>query len=40
VDQARSNAAAADVSGIDATFDVGVHEIYDRYFRESIHPRW
>ena len=40
VDQARSNAAAADVSGIDATFDVGVREIYDRYFRESIHPRW
>ena len=40
VEQARSNAAAAAVSGIDATFDVGVHEIYDRYFRETIHPRW
>jgi aryl-alcohol dehydrogenase-like predicted oxidoreductase len=40
VEQARSNAAAADVTGIDATFDVGVREIYDRYFRESIHPRW
>jgi aryl-alcohol dehydrogenase-like predicted oxidoreductase len=40
VDQARSNAAAADAGGIDATFDVGVREIYDRYFRESIHPRW
>jgi hypothetical protein len=40
VDQARANAAAAGVSGIDATFDVGVREIYDRYFRETIHPRW
>ncbi|MFF2246996.1 aldo/keto reductase [Arthrobacter sp. NPDC058130] len=40
VDQARSNAAAAGVGGIDATFDVGVREIYDRYFRETIHPRW
>ncbi|MET4097250.1 aldo/keto reductase [Arthrobacter sp. UYCu712] len=40
VEQARSNAAAAGVSGIDTTFDVGVREIYDRYFRESIHPRW
>ena len=40
VDQARSNAEAAAASGIDATFDVGVHEIYDRYFRASIHPRW
>jgi len=40
VEQARSNAAAAGVSGIDATFDVGVREIYDRYFRGSIHPRW
>jgi aryl-alcohol dehydrogenase-like predicted oxidoreductase len=40
VEQARSNAAAAGVSGIDATFDVDVREIYDRYFRESIHPRW
>lgn len=40
VDQARANAEAASVRGIDATFDVGVHEIYDRYFRAAIHPRW
>lgn len=40
VEQARGNAEAAAVGGIDATFDVGVHEIYDRYFRASIHPRW
>ncbi|WP_354156963.1 aldo/keto reductase [Arthrobacter sp. UYCu512] len=39
-DQARSCAAAAGVGGIDATFDAGVHEVYDRYFRASIHPRW
>ncbi|MDI3240257.1 aldo/keto reductase [Arthrobacter sp. AL08] len=39
-DQARSSAAAAGVGGIDATFDAGVHEVYDRYFRASIHPRW
>jgi hypothetical protein len=36
----RSNAAAAGAGGIDATFDVGVREIYDRYFRQAIHPRW
>ncbi|KUM33650.1 hypothetical protein AR539_17240 [Arthrobacter sp. EPSL27] len=40
VDQARANAEAAGVRGIDATFDVGVREIYDKYFRASIHPRW
>ena len=40
VEQVRSNAAAAGAAGIDATFDVGVREIYDRYFRASIHPRW
>jgi aryl-alcohol dehydrogenase-like predicted oxidoreductase len=40
VDQVRSNAAAAGAGGIDATFDVGVREIYDRYFRGTIHPRW
>jgi aryl-alcohol dehydrogenase-like predicted oxidoreductase len=40
VAQARANAEAADVPGIDATFDVGVREVYDRYFREAIHPRW
>ncbi len=40
VEQARANAEAASVRGIDGTFDVGVHEIYDRYFRASVHPRW
>ena len=40
VEQAGSDAEAAGAGGIDATFDVGVREIYDRYFRASIHPRW
>lgn len=39
VEQAAANALAAGTA-IDATFDAGVREIYDRYFREAIHPRW
>lgn len=39
VDQARANAAAAQVR-IDAEFKAGVRDIYDRYFRPTIHPRW
>jgi aryl-alcohol dehydrogenase-like predicted oxidoreductase len=39
VDQARSNAAAADVVLPDG-FDAGVRDIYDRLLREAIHPRW
>ncbi|WP_255769121.1 aldo/keto reductase [Pseudarthrobacter sulfonivorans] len=38
-DQARVNAAAAAVKITDE-FDAGVRRIYDRYFRDSIHPRW
>jgi aryl-alcohol dehydrogenase-like predicted oxidoreductase len=38
-DQARANAAAADVN-ITEEFDAGVRWIYDHYFREVIHPRW
>ncbi|MCS5718520.1 aldo/keto reductase [Herbiconiux sp. CPCC 205763] len=37
--QAESNAAAGLLS-VPAALDEGVHEIYDRYFREAIHPRW
>jgi aryl-alcohol dehydrogenase-like predicted oxidoreductase len=37
--QAEANAAAAAVA-LPADFDAGVHDIYDRYFREAIHPRW
>lgn len=39
VAQARSNAGAADVRLPDG-FDAGVHGIYDRWLRQSIHPRW
>jgi len=37
--QAEGNAAAADVELPDG-FDAGVHEIYDRFFRQAVHPRW
>jgi len=40
VAQARANAAAGSVAPLGAEFDAGVHRIYDRYFRESIHGRW
>ena len=40
VEQVRSNAGAAKSGGIDAALEDGVREIYDRYFRASIHPRW
>jgi aryl-alcohol dehydrogenase-like predicted oxidoreductase len=39
VSQAVSNALAAGTE-ISAEFDAGVGDIYDRYFREAIHPRW
>jgi aryl-alcohol dehydrogenase-like predicted oxidoreductase len=37
--QAESNAAAGSVE-LPESFDAGVREIYDRYFREAIHHRW
>ncbi|ONI61232.1 aldo/keto reductase [Leifsonia sp. ALI-44-B] len=40
VSQATSNAQAADVPELGADFDRVVHDIYDRHFRASIHPRW
>lgn len=40
VDQVRANAAAADTGGLGAALDAGVHDIYDRWFREVVHPRW
>ncbi|MHA7299979.1 aldo/keto reductase [Pseudarthrobacter sp. MDT1-22] len=39
VEQARANAAAAGTA-ITPEFDDGVRSIYDRYFREAVHPRW
>ena len=40
VDQARSNAAAGSVAPLGAEFDRAVHEIYDEYFRASVHDKW
>ncbi|MBD0323160.1 MAG: aldo/keto reductase, partial [Aldersonia sp.] len=40
VDQARSNAAAASVGPLGPKFDARVHDIYDRWFRAAVHPRW
>ena len=39
-DQARANAAAGSVGDLGPEFSDGVAAIYDRYFREVIHPRW
>ncbi|KHL04521.1 aldo/keto reductase [Sinomonas humi] len=39
--QAKANAAAADATGkLGPDFDGGVRRIYEKYFRESVHPRW
>ncbi|CAN5130845.1 aldo/keto reductase [soil metagenome] len=38
VDQARSNASAGSVEGLDIT--PAVTDLYDRYFRAAIHDRW
>ena len=37
--QARSNAAAGSIV-IGPEFDRTVHEVYDRWFRDIVHPRW
>ncbi|MHA7276481.1 aldo/keto reductase [Arthrobacter sp. Hz1] len=39
-DQARDNAAAADTDNLGVGLDDGVRDIYNRHFREAIHPRW
>ncbi|XAS67743.1 aldo/keto reductase [Micrococcaceae bacterium Sec5.7] len=40
VEQARSNAVAASTGTLGTGLDAGVRHIYDRYFREAVHPRW
>jgi aryl-alcohol dehydrogenase-like predicted oxidoreductase len=40
VDQARSNAAAGSVAPLGAEFDAAVRELYDEYFRASVHDKW
>ena len=38
--QAAANAEAGDMQVVGAGLADGVRDIYDRYFREAIHPRW
>ena len=38
--QAAANAEAGDMKVVGAGLSDGVRDIYDRYFREAIHPRW
>jgi len=40
VQQAKANAAAGSAEPLGDAFDTGVRDIYDRYFREAVHPRW
>ncbi|MCW4386363.1 aldo/keto reductase [Salinibacterium sp. SYSU T00001] len=40
VEQAQANAAAGEVPALSEGFTAGVREIYNRYFREAVHPRW
>jgi aryl-alcohol dehydrogenase-like predicted oxidoreductase len=39
-EQARLNAVAGTLPPLDAGFLTGVRELYDRHFRETVHPRW
>jgi len=38
--QARTNAAAGRMAPLSAEFKLGVADLYDRHFRETVHPRW
>ena len=38
--QAAANAEAGGLQAVGAGLTDGVQDIYDRYFREAIHPRW
>ncbi|WP_420179157.1 aldo/keto reductase [Paenarthrobacter sp. TA1.8] len=38
--QAAANAEAGGMQSVGAGLADGVRDIYDRYFREAIHPRW
>ena len=40
VEQAASNAQAGVAEPLSTEFTTGVTELYDRYFRAAIHPRW
>ncbi|BCW50140.1 aldo/keto reductase [Arthrobacter sp. StoSoilB13] len=38
--QAHANAEAGAMQDVGSGLTAGVQDIYDRYFREAIHPRW
>ncbi|GAA3738775.1 aldo/keto reductase [Leifsonia bigeumensis] len=40
VAQARANAEAGSVAQLGPEFSARVRELYDRFFREAVHPRW
>lgn len=40
VQQAKANAAAGSAEPLGDAFEAGVRDIYDRSFREAVHPRW
>jgi len=40
VEQAVANAGAGSVAPLPASFTADIQARYDRYFRESVHPRW
>jgi aryl-alcohol dehydrogenase-like predicted oxidoreductase len=39
-EQARANASAGSVPELPAAFTEAVRDLYDRYFRAAVHPRW
>ena len=39
-EQAKANAAAGAAPKLSTSFDAGVRDLYDEYFRASIHERW
>jgi aryl-alcohol dehydrogenase-like predicted oxidoreductase len=39
-DQARANAAAADLAPLSADQRAGVRDVYDRLIRPHVHHRW
>ena len=38
-EQARSNAAAGSLE-LPADLDATIHDLYDRWFRATVHERW
>ena len=39
-EQAQANARAGDAPALGEVFERQVVDVYDRYFREAVHPRW